>query len=67
VDVNEIIEGAVDPSRDAKGRMSPELMSDREIAIETLYSIRAFLDILEGLGNHPMARSLGMVFPTTER
>src|SRR3954465_8231722 len=24
VDVNEIIEGAVDPSRDAKGRMSPE-------------------------------------------
>jgi hypothetical protein len=49
---------------DEKGRVLPEAMSDREMAIETLFLLRAIVDIFEGLGNHPMARSLGMAFPS---
>jgi hypothetical protein len=49
---------------DEKGRAIPEAMSDREIAIESLFLLRAIVDVFEGLGNHPMARSLGMAFPS---
>jgi hypothetical protein len=51
-------------SVDAKGRPIPETMTDREIAIETLRYMRTMMDLFEGLGQHPMARSLGMAFPS---
>lgn len=63
--VKDIVEGAVNPAVDAKGRSVPEIMSDREIAIETLLYMRTMMDLFEGLGQHPMARSLGMAFPSS--
>jgi len=49
---------------DSKGRTVPEEMSDREIAIESLYYLRTLMDVFEAMGNHPMAQTLGMAFPT---
>jgi hypothetical protein len=53
----------VTPPTDTKGRVLPEVMSDREIAIETLTYMRVMMDLFEAMGNHPMAQTLGMVFP----
>jgi hypothetical protein len=56
--------GIVNPNAvDARGRPIPEIMSDREILIETLTYMRTMMDLFEAMGNHPMAQTLGMAFP----
>jgi hypothetical protein len=56
-------EGVVNPPTDLRGRPLPEVMSDREILIETLTYMRTMMDLFEAMGNHPMAQTLGMAFP----
>jgi hypothetical protein len=63
VNVEDVVEGAVNPAIDSRGRTVPELMSDREILIETLHYMRTMMDLFEAMGNHPMAQTLGMAFP----
>lgn len=45
---------AVDP----KGRIHPHLMTQREIAEESLILLRAFGDALQALGDNPMLRAI---------
>lgn len=43
---------------DPKGRPLAHLMSDREIAEESVILLRAFGDALEALGQNPMLRAM---------
>lgn len=43
---------------DDKKRIRAELLTDREIAIESLVLLRAFGDALEALGSNPMLRAI---------
>ena len=43
---------------DNETRKDPQDMTDREIAEETLVSMRAILDVFAALGSHPMAAAM---------
>lgn len=43
---------------DDSGRTLPHLMSDREIAEESLILLRAFGDALQALGSNPMIKAI---------
>lgn len=46
-------------NRDSKGRALIHTLTDRELAEETLLYLRTVMDILEQLGQHPMAGMFG--------
>jgi hypothetical protein len=49
---------AVERPTDAKGRLRHDVMTDREIAEETLVTLRALADVLEAVGQSPMAAAM---------
>jgi hypothetical protein len=49
---------AAERPTDAKGRLLHTAMTDREIAEEVLVTLRALADVLEAVGQSPMAAAM---------
>lgn len=49
---------ATERPKDDKGRLRHDVMTDREIAEETLVTLRALADVLEAVGKSPMAAAM---------
>lgn len=50
--------GDTERPKDDKGRVIVQALTDREVAEETLYTLRALADVLEAVGQNPMARAM---------